>query len=144
VLHGATRKGDHIIEDQTRNVVSKNTDALSGMRRQKELAVEMKEALVRGHLTRFGELMGEAWFEKKRMSDRITTPAIDEAYEAARQAGALGGKVTGAGGGGFMLFYCRPGRRHSVEEALTRLEFHPAEFAFDNEGVRTWSYVEPR
>jgi D-glycero-alpha-D-manno-heptose-7-phosphate kinase len=77
------------------------------------------------------------------MSERISTPAIDEAYEVARANGALGGKVTGAGGGGFMLFYCRPGARHRVSEALQALDFHPTEFAFDIEGVRTWSYLEP-
>ena len=141
---GATRKGDHIIEDQTNRFVAGEADTLAGMRRQKTLAVELKEALVRGQLTLFGELMDEAWQEKKKMSPRISTPAIDEAYAAACAAGAIGGKVTGAGGGGFMLFYCRAGTRHRVESELRTLDFHPAEFAFDTEGVRTWSYVDRR
>jgi D-glycero-alpha-D-manno-heptose-7-phosphate kinase len=102
----------------------------------------MKEALLRGRLTEFGELMGTAWEAKKRQSPRITTPTIDAAYEEAVKQGAIGGKVTGAGGGGFMLFYCRPGCHHRVAERLHALGLEPAEFAFDHEGLRTWTYVE--
>jgi len=141
---GATRVSDHIIDDQTARFTRGDVDTLTGLRRQKELAIAMKEALVRGHLSSFGELMGEAWLEKKRLSPRISTPAIDEAYETACRAGALGGKVTGAGGGGFMLFYCRPGRRHVVSDALESLGLEPTGFSFESEGLRTWCYVEPR
>lgn len=140
---GATRKGDHIIKDQTRRFVAGESEALSGLRRQKQLAVEMKETLMRGRLTHFGELLDEAWTEKQRMSPRISTPEIAEAYAAATESGAIGGKVTGAGGGGFMLFYCRPGTRHKVAAALRELAFEPADFAFEPAGAHSWSYVEP-
>ncbi len=139
---GATRAGDQIIEDQTARYEAAEDEALEGLRAQKELAVAMKEALLTGRLSEFGELLGVAWEEKKKMSPRISTPAIDEAYAAAREAGALGGKVTGAGGGGFMLFYCPPGTRHTVAARLSELGHDEAEFSFDERGLRSWSYAE--
>jgi D-glycero-alpha-D-manno-heptose-7-phosphate kinase len=142
VFTGATRAGDHIIDDQTKRYEASEADTLSGLRMQKELATSMKEALLRGRLTEFGELMATAWEYKKRMSPRITTPTIDEAYHEALQQGAIGGKVTGAGGGGFMLLYCRPGCHHQVADRLRHMGLEPAEFAFDQEGLRTWTYVE--
>jgi D-glycero-alpha-D-manno-heptose-7-phosphate kinase len=142
VFTGRTRAGDHIISDQTERYVSGDEDALSGLRMQKELALTMKNALLRGQLSEFGDLLGTAWQFKKRMSPRITTPAIDEAYDEAIKHGALGGKVTGAGGGGFMLFYCRPGHRHRVVERLRLLGMDESEFAFTTQGLTTWTYVE--
>ena len=70
----------------------------------KNLAIAMKEALLRGELTEFGELLHSAWLHKKKFSDRITNPDINKMYEKAREAGALGGKLLGAGGGGYFLF----------------------------------------
>lgn len=140
---GATRAGDHIIEDQTSRYTSSERDALEGLRMQKELAVLMKDALLRGKLTEFGVLLGTSWEFKKRMSPRISTPTIDEAYEEACRHGAIGGKVTGAGGGGFMLFYCAPGTRHRVAARLAQLGLSETEFAFEPGGLRTWTYVEP-
>jgi D-glycero-alpha-D-manno-heptose-7-phosphate kinase len=139
---GQTRAGAGIIEDQTARYESADESALEGLRRQKELAVAMKEALLTGQLSEFGNLLGVAWEEKKKMSPRISTAAIDEAYQVARSAGALGGKVTGAGGGGFMLFYCPPGRRHAVAAALRQLGHEEAEFSFEECGLRSWSYAQ--
>lgn len=136
---GVTRAGDRIIEDQTSRYEAADDEALEGLRRQKELAVAMKDALLRGRLDDFGDLLGTAWEYKKRMSPRISTPTIDEAYAEALAAGALGGKVTGAGGGGFMLFYCRPGTRHLVAERLARLGLGESEFAFELDGLTTWT-----
>jgi D-glycero-alpha-D-manno-heptose-7-phosphate kinase len=139
---GATRAGDHIIDDQTKRYEASEGETVSGLRMQKALASSMKEALLRGRLSEFGELLGAVWESKKRLSPRITTHTIDEAYAAALEAGALGGKVVGAGGGGFMIFYCRPGHRHRVAERLGVLGLEPTEFAFDHDGLRTWTYVE--
>src|SRR5205085_8919098 len=94
---GRTRASDHIIDDQTERVVRGEGEAVEGLRQQKVLAEQMKRELLLGRVDEFGALLGEAWEQKKRMSPRITTPYIDEAYAAARGAGALGGKVTGAG-----------------------------------------------
>ena len=139
---GATRAGDHIIDDQTERYEASVGDTLGGLRMQKELAVAMKDALLRGRLTNFGQLLGTAWEYKKQMSPRITTPMIDEAYAEAMKHGAIGGKITGAGGGGFMLFYCRPGARHRVAGRLRSMGLQEADFAFENAGLRTWTYVE--
>jgi D-glycero-alpha-D-manno-heptose-7-phosphate kinase len=139
---GATRRSDHIIEDQTDRLARGNEDTLDGLRMQKEFAVEMKNALLRGRPDRFGELLHDAWQAKKKMSTRITTPFIDEAYTAAREAGALGGKVTGAGGGGYMLFYCLFDKKHRVAEALTKLGGTVDEFSFESKGLETWSMNE--
>jgi D-glycero-alpha-D-manno-heptose-7-phosphate kinase len=139
---GRTRAGDHIIADQTQRYEAGDAAALEGLHMQKRLAVEMKNALLRGRLTDFGELLGTAWEYKKRMSPRITTSVIDEAYAEAIKSGAIGGKVTGAGGGGFMLFYCRPRQRHRVVERLHQMGLHETEFAFESSGLTTWTYVE--
>jgi D-glycero-alpha-D-manno-heptose-7-phosphate kinase len=139
---GNTRAGDHIIQDQTKRYSDSNADAVAGLRAQKELAFAMKDALLRGRLREFGGLLDSAWEAKKKMSDRISTALIDEAYAAARDAGALGGKVTGAGGGGFMMFYCSSGTRHKVAEEMLRLGLEEAEFAFEFDGLTTWTHVE--
>jgi len=139
---GSTRAGSSIIEDQTARYESADADALSGLRMQKDLAVEMKAALLQARLNTFGELLDAAWQHKKKMSPMITTPLIDEAYNAAREAGAIGGKVTGAGGGGFMIFYCASGTRPKVVERLNALGLRESDFAFEPAGLTTWSYVE--
>lgn len=103
---GKTRFSDHIIDDQIKRYEHKDNEALIGLRKQKELAVEMKNALLRRRLHDFGELLHYAWEFKKKMSYRISNPHIDAIYEEARKNGALGGKITGAGGGGYMIIYC--------------------------------------
>ena len=135
---GNTRVGDRIIEDQTARFEGAEEDALAGLRQQKELAIEMKDALLKRRLTEFGRLLHDAWLAKKQMSDRISNATIEEMYEEARRNGAIGGKVTGAGGGGFMLFYCDYRSKHRVAEALTRMGAAVEEFAFVHEGLRTW------
>ena len=138
---GVTRPSDRIIEDQTSRL-EREADALQSLRRQKEFAVEMKTALLAGRLTAFGELLGHAWETKKRLSPRISSPFIETVYEEACKSGALGGKVTGAGGGGYMLFYCDHRRRHRVAEALERLGAHVTDFAFEPRGLQTWRVHE--
>jgi D-glycero-alpha-D-manno-heptose-7-phosphate kinase len=136
---GRTRQSDHIIDDQTQRFEDRDDVALEGLRMQKELAVEMKNALLRRRLNHFGDLLGTAWDYKKRMSPRITTGFIDEAYDAAIREGALGGKVTGAGGGGYMLFFCPFQRKHRVAEALIALGGTVDEFEFAPAGLTTWA-----
>jgi len=135
---GRTRQGDHIIEDQTARFEQSDEDATEALRIQKRLAVEMKDALLRRQTHEFAELLDEAWQAKKRMSNRISSEQIDELYESAKKVGAIGGKVTGAGGGGFMLFYCDYRSKHRVAEALTSMGARVEEFAFEDAGVRTW------
>ncbi|HEY3607501.1 MAG TPA: hypothetical protein VGL06_08370, partial [Pseudonocardiaceae bacterium] len=127
-----------IIRDQTARVTGRQDRTLAGLRAQKSLAVQMRTALLRGNLDCFGELLGEAWTQKKKFSPLITTPHIDEIYDLALRNGARGGKVTGAGGGGHLLFYCDPGRREQVRAALTGFGATVAEIGFDRAGLTTW------
>jgi D-glycero-alpha-D-manno-heptose-7-phosphate kinase len=135
---GTTRQSGRIITDQTARVQTGETETLEGLRAQKELAVAMKSALLRGELRAFGSLLDEAWKQKRRMSPLISTPFIEEAYEVAMRAGALGGKVTGAGGGGHILFYCDFTRRHRLAEDLTRMGASVTDFSFEPRGLTTW------
>jgi D-glycero-alpha-D-manno-heptose-7-phosphate kinase len=135
---GVSRTADHIIEDQTERFEQDDASALEGLRRQKDLAIEMKEAILERRLTDFGGLLHDAWEAKKRMSSHISNPRIDEMYAEARRRGAIGGKVTGAGGGGYMLFYCDYRTKHRVAEAMLAMDARPEEFVFEQEGLRTW------
>ena len=135
---GTTRQSSRIIEDQTDRVRTGESETLEGLRAQKELAVAMKSALLRGELREFGSLLDEAWKQKKRMSPLIATDFIEEAYDVAMQAGALGGKVTGAGGGGYILFYCDFTHKHRLAERLTKMGAAVTEFAFEPRGLITW------
>jgi len=136
---GTTRRGDRIIEDQTSRYLSGEEGTLDGLRAQKELALSVKRTLLRGATDGFGALLHEAWQHKKQMSPRISTPAIDEAYASRAAEGALGGKITGAGGGGFMLVYCDFRRRHHVVQALTRFGMTVEQVSFEHRGLTTWT-----
>ncbi|MDQ3935917.1 MAG: GHMP kinase [Actinomycetota bacterium] len=142
VYTGATRQSDRIIEDQTQRFTGGEEGALEGLRMQKDLAVQMKNALLRRRLDDFGSLLGSAWQYKKKMSPRISTSFIDEAYEEAIKQGALGGKVTGAGGGGYMLFFCPFQHKHRVAERLIEMGARVTEFEFAAEGLTTWAFDE--
>ncbi len=135
---GRTRVSDHIIQDQVSRYETGNVDAVAGLRAQRDLADAMRVALLRGRVDELGHLLGQAWQEKQRMSSRITTPLISEAVELALGCGALGGKVTGAGGGGHMIFICEFERRHVVADALIGLGLTVSEFTFTKHGVTTW------
>jgi D-glycero-alpha-D-manno-heptose-7-phosphate kinase len=135
---GETRASDRVIDDQTARYEAGDAETLAGLRAQKGLVPEMKDALLRGHLVRFGELLGAAWEAKRRMSPNISSGLIDSAYEVAKGAGAIGGKVTGAGGGGFILFAVPFHRRHLVAEALAEIGVSVQEFSFERRGIRTW------
>lgn len=136
---GMTRASAQIIEDQTARFVSGSSDTVEGLWEQRNLAVEMKNALLRGNLPHFGELLGVAWDQKKRMSPKITTEMIDETYSIARKSGAIGGKVTGAGGGGHLLIYCDSRSRHRVASALEKKGVSLVDFSFVSDGMVTWS-----
>ncbi len=138
VYTGRTRMSDQIIVDQTDRLESGHPESLDALLAQKQLARTMKEALLRRQHRYFGELLDEAWKQKQRLSPRITTPYIDEAYDVARESGAIGGKVTGAGGGGYMVFYCEFDRRHRVAESLIKLGLTVTEFSFEPTGLTTW------
>jgi D-glycero-alpha-D-manno-heptose-7-phosphate kinase len=135
---GVTRASGHIIDDQRDRYTGGEQGALDGLQMQKTLAVEMKNMLLKSQLDDFGRLLGDAWEHKKKMSPLITNPFIDELYEGAMSTGALGGKVTGAGGGGYILFYCDFRKRHAVARHLVKMGASVTDFAFEPRGVSTW------
>ena len=135
---GKTRMSDQIIRQQQEGVRGQSQDRIEAMHEVKALAIEMKNALLQARLRDFAELLHQGWEAKKRMAGSISNTGIDELYDAARAAGALGGKVTGAGGGGYMLFVCEFDKKHEVAAKLQSMGVTIVDFAFDAFGLRTW------
>jgi D-glycero-alpha-D-manno-heptose-7-phosphate kinase len=136
---GMTRQSSQIIDDQTARLERRDLETLMGLRMQKALAFDMKTALLRGRVNEFGDLLDMAWVHKQRMSPKISNDRINEAYEVARRNGALGGKITGAGGGGHMLMFCDLRNRHTVADALTAFGATVHDIAFEPRGLTTWT-----
>jgi D-glycero-alpha-D-manno-heptose-7-phosphate kinase len=136
---GGGHFSDQIIEKQVRNYEQRRTDSIHAMDRLKVLTHDMKRALLVGNLREFGELLDLAWESKRQMANGISNSRIDDIYHAALDAGALGGKMSGAGGGGFMLFVCDPLRRYAVQEALRKADSQLVNLTFVDPGVRTWT-----
>jgi D-glycero-alpha-D-manno-heptose-7-phosphate kinase len=135
---GTTRTSARIIERQVQNYREGATDAVAAMDELKALAVEMKKSLLVDDLDEFGALLHEAWLCKRKMARQISNAQIDELYEMALRSGALGGKISGAGGGGYMFFYCPNERKYAVAEALEKLGAQVVDFGFDLRGMQTW------
>lgn len=128
-----------VILGQQRSDTQKKPQTVEVLHRLKELAFAMCRELASGELEHFGQLLDAAWHEKKSLSHKVSSQAIDEWYSAARQAGAQGGKITGAGGGGFLLLYCPQERQRAVRTALTSLGLQEMSFALDFTGVQVLS-----
>ncbi len=135
-----SRLSSKIIERQQKNVHGKNQKTIEAMHMLKEQARMMKEALLKGEIDEIGKILDFGWQHKKKMADGITNPMIDEIYESAMQAGASGGKISGAGGGGFMVFYCPENTRYSVASALQQFGGECKRYEFTKQGLRTWQY----
>lgn len=127
----------NIIKDQVKNYEKK--DAFDAMCEVKALAYAMKDELLKGNLNSFGKLLDYGWQSKKRMSSRITNPQIDELYEEALKAGALGGKLLGAGGGGFLLMYCPYNVRHKVAARMEQVGGQLTDWIFELRGAQAWT-----
>ena len=113
-----SRESASIIKEQQKNVLQKNEKSIDAMHQLKEQARMMKEALLRGHLNEIGEILDFGFQQKRNMAHNISNSFIEEIYDAAKKAGATGGKISGAGGGGFMTFYCPLNTRYKVMETL--------------------------
>lgn len=135
---GTSRESSKIIASQIENFSKKDHDSTAAMDRTRQMAIDMKEELVQGRFSNFGRLLHEAWQAKKGMSDHISNTHIDRLYDAARNAGALGGKISGAGGGGFMYFFTDFDKRHDVEQALSSEGAEIVHFGFSRLGLQTW------
>lgn len=139
---GKTRLSAGIIDDQVSGYVSGKQDVVQAFNETKLLASRMKNAFLLGHLEEFGGLLDEAWRNKKRFSKKISNPLVDELYEAARKAGAIGGKLVGAGGGGYMLLFCQFDKKQAVAEKLQELGGQIVDFSFDFNGLQTWEVAK--
>jgi len=134
-----SRLSSKIIEQQSMHVKNKNVKTIEAMHKLKEQAVMMKEALLMGELDKIGEILDFGWQFKKNMASGITNPLIDDIYATAMRHGASGGKVSGAGGGGFMFFYCPGNTRSGVIEALKQFGGQTKRYEFAPKGLRTWT-----
>jgi D-glycero-alpha-D-manno-heptose-7-phosphate kinase len=135
-----SRISSAIIETQQRNVNAGAVVSVEAMHKIKDLAVKMKEAILKGKLDRMGELLNLSWQHKKQMADGITNSRIDKIYDVAIEAGATGGKISGAGGGGFMFFYCPGITRYNVINALEQFGGQARRYEFTSQGLETWTF----
>ncbi len=135
---GKVRLSSNIIADQVDRYERREQGSVDALRELKRLTHEMKDRLLHRQLDEFGALLHEEWQQKKRMSERISSPELDELYSLALDQGAIGGKITGAGGGGHMLLYCRFDRKHHVAEVLRARGCEPSEVALEPMGLQTW------
>lgn len=139
---GKRRLSAGIIDEQVSNYIQAKEDVVQALDQTKELAITMKNALLLGKINEFGLLLHEAWCTKKRFSAKVTDPGIDELYEVARKNGTIGGKLLGAGGGGYLLLLCEFDQRHIVAEKLEEAGGKIVNFAFDPKGMQSWEVNE--
>ncbi len=134
-----SRKSADIIEVQSKNVVDKNAASIEAMHQLKEQSRMMKEALLKGKVDDIGAILDYGFRFKKQMAKGISNDRMDAIYEAALAAGATGGKISGAGGGGFMMFYCPANRRYAVQASLKDFGGELKQYQFTERGLFTWS-----
>ncbi|MCD1259528.1 dehydrogenase [Paenibacillus athensensis] len=135
---GASRESANIIKEQVQNAENKNEKSINAMHELKADALIMKESLLKGDIMNFAEYLGKSWAAKKRMAQSITNTAIDTIYDAAIGAGAYAGKVSGAGGGGFMMFMVNPVHRLQLIAALNEHPGTVINFHFTENGAQSW------
>lgn len=134
-----SRESARIIVEQQKNVSSGNEKSIDAMHKLKEQAQQMKEALLKGKLNLIGEILDYGFQQKRNMASDISNSHIEEWYTIARKAGATGGKISGAGGGGFMIFYCPGNSRYAVIEALQNAQGIVRPYSFTKQGLQTWT-----
>ena len=132
---GAARDAAAILQKQDGATKSKDRNVLASLHEIKEIGIEIRDAIVGGNLRRFGELLDVHWQTKKRLSNGITNPQIDDWYALAKRNGAIGGKISGAGGGGFLMLYCEENKPR-LREAMRRAGLRELNFRFEFEGSK--------
>lgn len=136
---GTSRLSAEIIKNQAQNVKDKNSTAIEAMHELKRYSYDMKEALLTGKIDRMGELLRLGWESKKNTSSSMTNPVIDNIYTTAIKAGATGGKISGAGAGGFFMFYCPDTTRYNVINELSKLGGEFRRYRFTDMGAESWT-----
>ncbi len=133
---GIERSASAVLKEQQKTIVENKDAAVQRMHRIKDLGYETKRILLAGDIDTYGEMLHEHWTNKRKLAVNMADGAIDEHYDAARKAGAIGGKLMGAGGGGFFMFYVRAAERRKVHQALLDRGLRPMRFRFDFDGAR--------
>lgn len=134
-----SRESAEIIKKQSKNVVDKNDSSIEAMHQLKEQARQMKEALLKGKLHEIGEILNFGFQQKRLMAEGISNPLMEDIYETAIKSGATGGKISGAGGGGFMIFYCPANTKYRVINSLEKFGGQHRSFQFVKHGLKTWT-----
>ncbi len=134
-----SRESATIIKEQQSNVKEKNVGSIDAMHQLKEQSRMMKEALLKGRLNEIGEILDYGFEQKRLMAKSISNNLIEDIYTAAKAAGASGGKISGAGGGGFMTFYCPGNNRYKVIEALLQFGGEVKNYQLTQHGLTTWT-----
>jgi len=134
-----SRESATIIKEQQKNVHELNEQSIMAMHQLKEQSKMMKEALLKGRLTEIGEILDYGFEQKRKMAKNISNQQIEDIYLAAKAAGATGGKISGAGGGGFMIFYCPNNTRYKVMETLCSFGGAVKNYQFTTQGLSTWT-----
>jgi D-glycero-alpha-D-manno-heptose-7-phosphate kinase len=137
---GGTRRSGGILRRQIESYCAKSPRVMSALERMKELTFQMKDLLLTGNLTEFAQLLNQEWELKKMLDGAISDQTTETLLKAARQSGAIGGKLLGAGGGGFLLLYCQPGKQIQVQNALEALGGRTFPVRFDKDGLQTWRH----
>jgi len=135
---GISRESATIIADQSQNILLGQDDALDAMHTMRREAIQMKECILKGDFRGMIQCMHEGWASKKRSARTVSNPQIDEIFDAAMAAGALAGKISGAGGGGFIIFFVPPEHRMSVIARLKQFEGVVSNCHFTNTGAEAW------
>lgn len=134
-----SRVSSRIIENQSKNIIKKNESSIEATHKLKQQAIRMKEAILKGELSSIGDVLDFGWQNKKLMAKQISNKMIDDIYSAAMKSGASGGKISGAGGGGFMIFYCPDNTRFKVIETLKKFGGDTQRYEFTTTGLTTWT-----
>jgi len=134
-----SRESARIIEVQSRNVTEKKAKSIEAMHQLKHQAQVMKEALLMGRIHQIGEILDFGFRQKQQMAEGISNAHIEEIYQEAKRAGATGGKISGAGGGGFMTFYCPGTAKYRVMEVLAGMGGRCQPYTFTGHGLTTWT-----
>lgn len=134
-----SRESAEIIKKQSKNVTDNKEKSIEAMHHLKDQARMMKEALLKGRLHEIGEILDYGFQQKRQMAEGISNPLMEEIYEVAKAAGATGGKISGAGGGGFMIFYCPVNTKYKVIDRLAGFGGRHRNYQFTEHGLKTWT-----
>ena len=132
---GSSRESTSILKHQRKSTEDRDDSVLQALHNIKQVAIDVEACLKKGDLDEFARLLAYSWQEKRRLAPNLSTGIIDDYYSLALQYGATAGKITGAGGGGFLMLYCPEEKQNAVTEALEERGLKRMNFHFDHSGA---------